>query len=141
MHLVSLRSGRVTSGNARTPVGVRHAVRVFALLDRGAAVVGGIQELARQPLGHGVLGARARQSIEPADRQRLRRAGADLDRNLIGRAADAARPHLDGGLHVVERVVEDLDRVLPGLLADDGRARRRRCARRPTSCRRTSGCS
>ena len=41
-------------------VGFRHPVRVFALLDGVAAVVGGIEQLARQPLDHGLLVAAAR---------------------------------------------------------------------------------
>src|SRR5215470_16518560 len=37
------------------PVGVRHLVRVFLQLHRGAGAVGGVQQLGRQPVGHGLL--------------------------------------------------------------------------------------
>src|SRR5207245_11372266 len=45
-----------------------------------------------------------------ADGERLRALRTDLDRHLVGRAADAARADLDARLHVVQRVVEDADR-------------------------------
>ena len=38
----------LTSGSGERAVGFGHAVRVFALLDRVAAVVGGIHQLTRQ---------------------------------------------------------------------------------------------
>src|SRR4029077_11302777 len=40
------------------------------------------------------------------------------DRHLIGGAADAARADFEGGTDVVERAVEDLQRILAGLLGD-----------------------
>ena len=48
----------------------------------------------------------ARGGDQPADRQRLGTLGADLDRHLVGRTADAAAADLDARLHIVERVVE-----------------------------------
>ena len=71
-------------------VGFRHPVRVFALLDRVAAIVGGIHQLGRQPLHHGLLVAAARGRDDPADRERLAALGTHFDRHLIGGAADAA---------------------------------------------------
>src|SRR5688500_10618874 len=95
-------------------VGFRHTVRVLALLDRIAAIVGGVHELARQAAGHGVLAAAAGRADQPADRQRLGALGADLDRHLVGGTADSAAADLDARLHVVERVVEDADRIALG---------------------------
>ena len=40
-----------------------------------------------------------------------RRVGANLDRHLVGGAADATGLHLDHRLHVVERLVEDFERL------------------------------
>ncbi len=65
-------------------------------------------------------------SDQPADGQRLGALGADLDRDLVGRTADAAAADLDARLHIVERVVEQLDRVGLGLGLDGRRARHRR---------------
>ena len=42
------------------PVGFGHAVRVFTLFDRRAAIVDSIHQLTGQPVDHGVLTARAR---------------------------------------------------------------------------------
>ena len=73
-------------------VGLRHAVRVFTLLDRRAALVCGVEQLARQAFSHRVFRPRTRAVDQPPDRQSLGRVRTDLDRNLVGRTADAARP-------------------------------------------------
>src|SRR3954471_19239175 len=99
---------------AEGAVRLGHAVRVLALLDRVAAIAGGVEQLARQAAGHGLLRAAARRRDQPANRQRLGALGAHLDRDLIGRAADPARAYLDAGLHIVERVVKDSERLLLG---------------------------
>src|SRR5665213_353460 len=76
-------------------VRIGHAVRVFPFLDRDAAIVGGVEQFARKAFFHRVFRAPARARNQPADRQRLAAVGANLDRHLIGGAADAARAHLD----------------------------------------------
>ena len=50
----------------------------------------GVHQLARQARRHGLFRARARARDQPADGERLGALGADLDGDLIGRAADAA---------------------------------------------------
>src|SRR5262245_42470269 len=92
-------------------IGVRHAVRVFALLHGGAAIFGGVDELVRQAHRHALLGPRARGLDGPAHRQGLAPRRADLYGHLVGGAADAAGLHLDGRLDVVERYAEHLDRA------------------------------
>ena len=74
-----------------------------------------IEQLARQPLDHRVLVARAGGRDDPADGQRLTALGANLDRHLVGGATDAARAHLDGRHHVFQRLMEHLHRVRLGL--------------------------
>ena len=49
----------------------RHAVRVFALLHRIAAVLRGVHQLARQAGRHGLFRPRTRRRDEPANGQRL----------------------------------------------------------------------
>src|SRR6202012_440301 len=44
-------------------------------------------------------------------RQRLAAFRADLNRHLVSRATDAARPHLNRRLHVVQRLVEHAHRI------------------------------
>ena len=52
-------------------VGVRHAVRVLALLHGVAAVVGCVEQLGREALDHGLVVAAAGSLDDPADRQGL----------------------------------------------------------------------
>src|SRR5688572_30539681 len=99
-------------------VGLRHTVGVFALLHRGAAVVGRVQQLGTEAVGHGLLRTAAGGLDDPADRQRLSALRADLDRHLVGRAADAAGAHLEVRLHIVQGIVEGLHRVGLRLLLD-----------------------
>jgi len=66
-------------------------MRVFTLLDRAATIVGRVEQLRPDSRRrHGVLGAVARRRDQPADRQRLRTLGTNLDRHLIGRTTDTA---------------------------------------------------
>ena len=111
-HCPAVRSPTVVGEG---PIGLCHLVRVFPFLHRSAAVVGGVEEFARQALLHCVLVAAARGCDEPADRQRLPALVAHLDRNLVGGTADAARAHLHRGHDVLQRLMEELDRVRLGL--------------------------
>src|SRR5215213_4818787 len=96
---------------AEGAVRFRHAVRVFALLHRIAAVLRSVHQLARQTARHGLLRAGTRRRDQPADGQRLGALRTDLDGDLIGRTADAARADLDARLHIVQCIVEDADRL------------------------------
>src|SRR5215472_420410 len=51
-------------------VGFRHAVNVFLLLDRGAAVVGGVEQFIAQLVDHALLAASSGVGNQPADSQR-----------------------------------------------------------------------
>src|ERR1700704_2465884 len=75
-------------------VGFRHAMRVFPLLDRIAAIIGGVHQLRRQTIDHRLVVAAARGVDDPANGKRLAALRADLDRHLIGCAADPARANL-----------------------------------------------
>ena len=99
-------------------VGFGHLVRVFTLLDGGAAVVRGIHEFAGQAIDHGGLVAVAGSRDQPADGQRLTALRTNVDRNLVGRTTDAARTNLDMRRDIVERLMEDRDRLLLGLGLD-----------------------
>src|SRR5713101_10072507 len=78
----------------KRPVGLGHAVRVLALLDGISPAVGCIEQLGREPLRHRLFIALARGRDDPADAERLTAHGANLDRHLVGGAADAAGTHL-----------------------------------------------
>src|ERR1051326_3946993 len=84
-------------------VGFRHPVRVLALLDGVPPIVRRVEQLRREPLGHGLFAALARRRDDPGDAERLAPRAAHLDRHLVGGAADAARAYFDRRHHVVER--------------------------------------
>src|SRR5689334_8426038 len=65
-----------------------------------------------------MLGTTARRGDEPADRKRLATLGANLDRNLIGCATDAAAAHFDTRTDIVERIVEYAERLALGARFD-----------------------
>src|ERR671920_1993393 len=77
----------------KSPVGLCHPMRIFLALDARADVVFGVEDLPRQPAAHRLLAPGAGEADHPAQRQRVGPAGIDLDRHLVGRAADA--PALD----------------------------------------------
>src|SRR5690606_5739869 len=96
-------------------VGVRHLVRIFALLDGRTTAVRGIHELAGKAIDHGRLVALAGSSNQPADRESLATLGPNIDRHLIGRTTNAARTDFNVRGDVVEGLVEDSQGLLLGL--------------------------
>src|SRR5215475_1329038 len=97
-------------------VRLRHAMRVLLLLDGTAAPVGGVEQLARELGGHGLLRPRPRVLHQPAHGERRPPRGADLDRDLVGGAADATGPYLHDRLRLIEGALEHRERVLLGSL-------------------------
>src|SRR5262249_36941524 len=61
----------------------------------------------------------ARVLDEPTHGERQAALRSDLDRHLVRGAADAARPHFDLRLHLIQRALEDAERLLLGALADE----------------------
>src|SRR5947209_13656795 len=100
-------------------VGLRHLVGVLALLHRVAAVVRGIHDLGGQLLRHGLLAALLGVGDQPAHAQRQAAVLPHFHRDLVGGAAHAAGLHLEHRLHVVQRLLEDLERLVLGALGDD----------------------
>jgi hypothetical protein len=73
----------------------------------------------REALGHRLLAAVAGEADEPADREGAGASGRDLDRDLVGRAADAAGLDLEVRGELLDRLVEDLDGRAARALAHD----------------------
>src|SRR5277367_6979701 len=90
---VSLTSPAIVREGA---VGFRHPVHVFTLLDGVPPIIRRVEQLGREPLRHRLFIALARCRNQPADSQSLPAHRANLDRLLIGGAADTAGAHLDG---------------------------------------------
>src|ERR1700693_3582224 len=86
----------------------RHAVNVFLLLDGRAAVVAGIEQFVTQFVDHALLGASARVSNQPADRERGAPVSIHLDWNLIVGAAHTTAFHFKQRLGILDRLLEKL---------------------------------
>ncbi|CUX22863.1 30S ribosomal protein S7 (modular protein) [Agrobacterium genomosp. 5 str. CFBP 6626] len=100
-------------------VSVGHLVRVFTLLDSGAAVVRCVHEFAGKAIDHGRFVALARSSDQPADGESLTALRTNVDRDLVSCTADAARTHFNVRSNVVEGGVEHAERLLLRLALND----------------------
>src|SRR5262245_39828575 len=95
-------------------------MRVLALLHGAAAKVRRVEEFVRQLLLHRLaVAALPRVADQPPDAERQPPIGVHFHRHLVVRAADAPRLHLEARLDVVDRLLEDLHRIVAGLLLDD----------------------
>src|SRR4029453_1971164 len=83
------------------------------------AQVGRVDDLGRELLHHRALRALPGEADQPAQRERRAPLRVDLDRNLVVRAAHAPALDLERRLHVVDRLLEELERVVLGLLLHD----------------------
>src|SRR6266853_1765544 len=97
-------------------VGFRHAMHVFLLLHRSAARVRRVNQLVRELVHHGLTRALPRILQQPANCERLPAERIHFHRNLVVRAANATRLHFQQRLHVLDGFLENLQRVVVGLL-------------------------
>ena len=79
-------------------VGLSHAVDVVLALPRATLLAGRVEDLVREPLLDRLLAPLARELDQPPHGERARPARGHLDGHLVGRAADAPRPHLEHGV-------------------------------------------
>src|SRR6266481_1451292 len=94
----------------------RHAVYVFLLLHRPAARIRRVNQFIRELVHHGLARALPRILQQPANRQRLPPERVHFHGNLVVRAAHAPRLHFQQRLHVLDGLLENLQRVVVGLL-------------------------
>src|ERR1700754_2814366 len=120
-------SGRVIGAGELLPavvgeglVGLRHAVDVVLPLPGAALLLVRVEDLTGETLGHRVLATGAGVLDEPADGEGAGATRGHLDRDLVGRTADAAGADLEDRGQRFDRRLEDLDRILAAALADDG---------------------
>src|SRR4051812_43755650 len=99
-------------------VGLRHPVEVVLTLVGTALLVESVQDLPRELLVHVLLAPVARVRNDPAHGEGACTARRHLDRNLVVRPADTPRARLQHGGDGLDRLLQNLDRRLPGLLAD-----------------------
>src|SRR4051794_1031853 len=100
---------------AEGAVRLGHLVRVFAALDRRAQSVHRVDELLGELVAHALAIPLAGGLDEPADPEREAAIAADLDRDLVCGAPDAARLDLDDRGRVAEGRLEDLETGPMGL--------------------------
>src|SRR5258708_7742543 len=94
----------------------RHAVHVFFLLHGPAARIRRIDQLIRELVHHRLAGALPRILQQPSNCQRLPAEWVHFHRNLVVRAAHAPRLHFQQRLHVLDGFLENLQRIVVGLL-------------------------
>src|SRR5580765_3394870 len=101
-------------------VGFGHPVNVFAFLDGAAAQIRRVEKFVGELLLHRLaVAAFARLADEPANAQGQTAVRIHFDRHLIVAAADATRLHFQARLDVVDRLLENLQRIVAGLFLDD----------------------
>src|SRR5260370_25525583 len=71
-------------------VGLGHAVSIFALADRGAAILGGLHQFGGKAMRHGLLATGSGGFDGPTHRERLATIGAPFARPLVRCAADGS---------------------------------------------------
>src|SRR5438034_3352223 len=97
-----------------------HSMRVFPLLDGAATQVRRVEQLVGELLLHRLtVAARRGVADDPANAQRQPAVRVDFDRHLIVGAPDTARLHLEARLDVVDRLLENFQRIVAGFFLDD----------------------
>ena len=90
----------------------------FLTLDSRAGVVGSVHDFSGKTFRHGLLAALAGEHDQPAQGQRLTAFRTDLNRDLIGRAANTASLDLQRGRNVGQSSLEHFVGILAGLFLD-----------------------
>src|SRR5256885_2653598 len=101
-------------------VAFSHPMSLFLSLHRATGVLGSVEDLERELLGHALAAALAGKAHDPPPGERQPPVGTDLDRNLVGGAAHAPRLDLEQGRRVAHGALEHLERLLLGLLGSAG---------------------
>src|ERR1700691_226055 len=97
-------------------VGFRHPMYVFLLLHGPATRIRRVDQFIRELFDHGLACAFPRILQKPANRQRLPPERIHFHRHLVVCAAHAPRLHFQQGLHVLDGLLENLQRIVVGLL-------------------------
>src|SRR5437016_8925777 len=97
-------------------VGLRHTVNVFFLLDGRAPAIGRIQQLVGQLVDHSLFRAATRIRNQPTDSQRGAPVRIHFNRHLVVRAANPPGFHFEQRLAVLDRLLEELQRLVSAFL-------------------------
>src|ERR1700694_471668 len=96
-------------------IALSHPMSLFLPLHGRADTVAGVKELERELLCHRFPASLPRETDQPAPGERKPALRPDLDRDLVGGAANAAGLDLELWRRVPDRQVEDLEGLLLGL--------------------------
>src|SRR5688572_18345972 len=91
-------------------IGVGHTMRVVLLLYGVATIIGGIENLGRETIGHRLFAARTRVGDNPTNSQGTAPLLVNFNRNLISRTTNASGLNFHRRLHVIDGSFENLDR-------------------------------
>lgn len=97
-------------------VGLCHLVSILTALNGSTEAVGGVEDLVSQALLHRVLTALTGEAHEPAESEGVGAAGANLNRNLVGCATDAAGTNLELRADVTQSLLQGANGIGAGLL-------------------------
>src|SRR5471032_1329524 len=92
----------------------RHLMRVLALLDRVAAIVRRVEDLAGELILHRLLAARSGVADQPSDGQGGTARRPNLNGHLVVRSADATALDLERRLYIINGFLEQLERNVLG---------------------------
>jgi hypothetical protein len=99
-------------------VRIRHAVRIFLLLDRITAIIRRVQQFSSKPVCHRLFASPAGILNNPANRQSTPPLLMDFDRHLIGRTANASGLDFDRRPDVVNGLLKDLEWLFSRLVSN-----------------------
>src|ERR1700722_12942323 len=99
-------------------VGFGHAMHIFFFLHGPAASVRSVDQLVSQFVDHGLARAFPRILQQPPNRQRLPAKRIYFDWNLIVRTAYTSCFYFQQRLHVLDGLIENLQRIVVGFLGD-----------------------
>lgn len=104
-------------------VGIRHAMSIFALLDRRALVPRSGDQFSGQVVGHTLAGTAPTEADDPPDGQGGSAILANFHWHLIGGTTDPATLYLEHGPNIIQGGLENRETTLPcvGLNLVDGR--------------------
>src|ERR1700730_15447099 len=95
-----------------------HTMHVFFFLHGAAASIRSVNQLVSQFIDHGLARAFPRILQQPANSQRLPPERIYFHWNLVLRAAYTPRFYFQERLHVLDRLIKNLQRVVVGFLGD-----------------------
>ncbi len=97
---------------SKSLVGICHFVGIFLLLKGGTGIIVSIHEFSGKPFTHFAARSGTGGIDKPSHSEGFPAGFPNLNRNLIGCAADSAGFNFDNRLHIIKRLEENFQRIL-----------------------------